>query len=222
MLSEFEKGWIEAGYELFVNEGPKGLKVEVLARTVGAGVGAGALMIVDRRNAETYLADEAIEIRSFNRINEKFGDKVHINVTSYNLKVLLTGEVPDEGIKAELEKAVAGIANVKGVVNEAQVGAVSGFQARSNDTYITSKVKARFIDANKFQANHVKVVTEAGTVFLLGLVTRKEADEAAEIARTTAGVKKVVRVFEYVEIREAQRLDNRPAEEAKPKPAEPK
>jgi osmotically-inducible protein OsmY len=189
---------------------------------VATGVGAGALMIVDRRNAETYLADEAIEIRSFNRINEKFGDKVHINVTSYNLKVLLTGEVPDEGIKAELEKAVAGIANVKGVVNEAQVGAVSGFQARSNDTYITSKVKARFIDANKFQANHVKVVTEAGTVFLLGLVTRKEADEAAEIARTTAGVKKVVRVFEYVEIREAQRLDNRPAEEAKPKPAEPK
>ncbi|MBL8502428.1 MAG: BON domain-containing protein [Rhodocyclaceae bacterium] len=189
---------------------------------VATGVGAGALMIVDRRTAETYLADEAIEIRSFNRINEKFGDKVHINVTSYNLKVLLTGEVPDEGIKAELEKAVAGIANVKGVVNEAQVGAVSGFQARSNDTYITSKVKARFIDANKFQANHVKVVTEAGTVFLLGLVTRKEADEAAEIARTTAGVKKVVRVFEYVEIREAQRLDNRPAEEAKPKPAEPK
>ena len=189
---------------------------------VATGVGAGALMIVDRRNAETYLADEAIEIRSFNRINEKFGDKVHVNVTSYNMKVLLTGEVPDEGIKAELEKAVAGIANVKGVVNEAQVGAVSGFQARSNDTYITSKVKARFIDANKFQANHVKVVTEAGTVFLLGLVTRKEADEAAEIARTTAGVKKVVRVFEYVEIREAQRLDNRPAEEAKPKPAEPK
>ena len=189
---------------------------------VATGVGAGALMIVDRRNAETYLDDEAIEIRSFNRINEKFGDKVHINVTSYNLKVLLTGEVPDEGIKAELEKAVAGIANVKGVVNEAQVGAVSCFQARSNDTYITSKVKARFIDANKCQANHVKVVTEAGTVFLLGLVTRKEADEAAEIARTTAGVKKVVRVFEYVEIREAQRLDNRPAEEAKPKPAEPK
>lgn len=184
---------------------------------VATGVGAGALMIVDRRNAETYLADEAIEIRSLNRISEKFGDKVHVNVTSYNLKVLLTGEVPDEGIKADLEKAVAGIANVKGVTNEVQVGAVSSFQARSNDTYITSKVKARFIDANKFQANHVKVVTEAGTVFLLGLVTRKEADDAAEIARTTAGVKKVVRVFEYVELREAQRLDNRPAEDAKQK-----
>ena len=189
---------------------------------VATGVGAGALMIVDRRAGETFLADEAIEIRSLNRINEKFGDKVHVNVTSYNMKVLLTGEVPDAGIKDELEKAVAGIINVKGVTNEVAIGAISDFSARSNDTYITSKVKARFIDANKFQVNHVKVVTEAGTVFLLGLVTRKEADEAAEIARTTAGVKKVVRVFEYVEIREAQRLDNRPAEEAKPKPAEPK
>ena len=153
---------------------------------VATGVGAGALMIVDRRNAETYLADEAIEIRAFNRINEKFADKVHVNVTSYNLKVLLTGEVPDAGIKDELEKAIAGVANVKGVTNEVTIGASSSFGARSNDTYITSKVKARFIDANKFQANHVKVVTEAGTVFLLGLVTRKEADDAAEIARFDA------------------------------------
>lgn len=179
---------------------------------VATGVGAGALMIVDRRAAETYLADEAIEIRSLNRINEKFGDKVHINVTSYNMKVLLTGEVPDGGIKDELEKAIAGVTNVKGVTNEVTVGPISSFSARSNDTYITSKVKARFIDARKFQANHVKVVTEAGTVFLLGLVTRQEADDAAEIARTTAGVKKVVRVFEYVEIRDAERLDRRPAE----------
>ena len=182
---------------------------------VATGVGAGALMIVDRRNAETYLADEAIEIRSFNRINEKFGDKVHINVTSYNLKVLLTGEVPDAGIKDELEKAVAGIINVKGVTNEVTIGAISDCSARSNDTYITSKVKARFIDANKFQVNHVKVVTEAGTVFLLGLVTRKEAEDAVEIARTTAGVKKVVRIFEYIEFKDAQRLDKRPPEEAK-------
>lgn len=179
---------------------------------VATGVGAGALMIVDRRNAETYLADEAIEIRALNRINEKFADKVHVNVTSYNLKVLLTGEVPDAGIKDELEKAIAGVANVKGVTNEVTIGASSSFGARSNDTYITSKVKARFIDANKFQANHVKVVTEAGTVFLLGLVTRKEADDAAEIARTTADVKKVVRVFEYVVIREKPQADKPPEE----------
>ena len=186
---------------------------------VATGVGAGALMIADRRNAETYLADEAIEIRAFNRINEKFADKVHVNVTSYNLKVLLTGEVPEAGIKEELEKTIAGVANVKGVTNEVTIGASSSFGARSNDTYITSKVKARFIDANKFQANHVKVVTEAGTVFLLGLVTRKEADDAAEIARTTADVKKVVRVFEYVQIREAQQLDSRPPEDTKTSPA---
>lgn len=184
---------------------------------VATGVGAGALMIVDRRAGETYLADEAIEIRSLNRISEKFGDKVHVNVTSYNMKVLLTGEVPDAGIKDELEKAVAGVTNVKGVTNEMQVGGISSFSARSNDTYITSKVKARFIDANKFQVNHVKVVTEAGTVFLLGLVTRKEAEDAAEIARTTAGVKKVVRIFEYIEFKDAQRLDNRPPEETKAK-----
>ena len=185
---------------------------------VATGIGAGALMIVDRRAGETYLADEAIEIRSFNRISEKFGDKVHVNVTSYNMKALLTGEVPDEGIKADLEKAIAGVINVKGVTNEVTVGGISSFSARSNDTYITSKVKARFIDANKFQVNHVKVVTESGTVFLLGLVTRKEGDDAAEIARTTAGVKKVVRVFEYIEFKDAQRLDNRPPEETKAKP----
>lgn len=184
---------------------------------VATGVGAGALMIADRRAGETYLADEAIEIRALNRINEKFGDKVHVNVTSYNMKVLITGEVPDAGIKDELEKAVAGVINVKGVTNEVAVGGISSFSARSNDTYITSKVKARFIDANKFQVNHVKVVTEAGTVFLLGLVTRKEADDAVEIARTTAGVKKVVRIFEYIEFKDAQRLDNRPPEEAKAK-----
>jgi osmotically-inducible protein OsmY len=189
---------------------------------VATGVGAGALMIVDRRPGETYLADEAIEIRSLNRINEKFGDKVHVNVTSYNMKVLLTGEVPDAGIKADLEKAIAGVTNVKGITNEVQIAGISSFSARSNDTYITSKVKARFIDANKFQVNHVKVVTEAGTVFLLGLVTRKEGDDAAEIARTTAGVKKVVRVFEYIEFKDALRLDNRPPEDARGKPAEGK
>jgi osmotically-inducible protein OsmY len=184
---------------------------------VATGVGAGALMIVDRRAGETYLADEAIEIRALNRINEKFGDKVHVNVTSYNMKVLLTGEVPDAGIRDELEKAVAGVINVKGVINEVTVAPISGFSARSNDTYVTSKVKARFIDANKFQVNHVKVVTEAGTVFLLGLVTRKEGDDAAEIARTTAGVKKVVRVFEYIEFKDAQKLDSRQPEEARQK-----
>jgi osmotically-inducible protein OsmY len=184
---------------------------------VAAGVGAGALMIVDRRNSETYLADEAIEIRAVSRINEKFGERAHINVTSYNLKVLLTGEAPDANQAAEVEKLVASVPNVKAVTNEIQAAGVSNFSARSNDSFITSKVKGRFIEANKFQPQHVKVVTEAGTVFLLGLVTRKEADDAAEVARTTGGVRKVVRVFDYIGEDEARRLDNRPPEDTKPK-----
>jgi len=177
---------------------------------VATGVGAGALMIADRRASETYIADEAIEVRVLNRISEKFGSNTHINATSYNMKVLLTGEAPDAAARDEVEKIAAGVDNVKGVANEVQIGPASTFTARSNDTYITSKVKARFVDASKFQANHVKVVTEAGTAYLLGIVTRKEADDAVEITRTTSGVKKVVRVFEYVDPAEAQRLDRRP------------
>ncbi|MDR2240217.1 MAG: BON domain-containing protein [Zoogloeaceae bacterium] len=182
---------------------------------IATGVGAGTLMAIDRRPSETYLADEAIEVRALNRVSDKFSSKVHINATSYNMKVLLTGEAPDAAARDEIEKITASVANVKGVTNDIYVGPVSGFSDRSNDTYITSKVKARFIDANKFKPNHVKVVTEAGVVYLLGLVTSKEADDAAEIARTTAGVKKVVRVFEYISTSEAQRLDGPP-----PKPAE--
>lgn len=182
---------------------------------VATGVGAGALLIADRRASETYLADEAIEIRSLNRINEKHGEKSHINVTSYNTKVLLTGEAPDAAAKAEIEKLVGGVPNVKAVTNEIQVAGASSFGARSNDSYVTAKVKGRFIEANKFSPNHVKVVTEANVVYLLGLVTRAEGDAATEIARTTAGVQKVVRVFDYIGEADARRLDNRPPEDAK-------
>jgi len=178
---------------------------------VAAGAGAGVLMITDRRPSETYLADEAIEIRSMNRLNEKLGDKAHANVTSYNMKVLLTGETPNAAIKEEAEKVVAGVVNVKGVMNEMQVAGNSNFGSRSNDTYITSKVKARFIEADKFRTTHVKVVTEASVVYLLGMVTKKEADDATEITRTTGGVQKVVRMFDYIDEAEARRLDNKPA-----------
>ncbi len=181
---------------------------------VAAGAGASVLMITDRRPSETYLADEAIEIRTMLRLNERLGDKVHINVTSYNMKVLLTGEAPDAAAKDEAEKIAAGVVNVKGVMNEIQVVGSSSFGSRSNDTYITSKVKARFIEADKFRATHVKVVTEATVVYLLGVVTRQEADDATEITRTTSGVRKVVRMFEYIDDAEARRLDNKPANPA--------
>ena len=191
------------------------LSTTLLAGCFGAavvGVGAGALMAADRRITESYLADEGIEIRAGNRISEKFGSNAHVNVTSFNRMVLLTGEVPDTAARAEIEKLVAGVPNVKSTVNELQIGSPSSLAGRTSDSYITSKVKARFVDTNKFSANHVKVVTEAGTVYLLGLVTQREADDAVDIARTTSGVLKVVRVFEVISGDDAQRLDRRQAE----------
>jgi osmotically-inducible protein OsmY len=186
------------------------------------GVGAGALMLADRRNSETYIADEGMEVRTANRINEKYGDKAHVNVTSYNRMVLLTGEVPTEAIKTDVEKLAAGVPNVKSISNELAIAGSSSFGGRSNDAYITSKVKARFVDANKFSPNHVKVVTEAGVVFLLGLVTQAEANAAVDIARTTGGVQKVVRVFEIISPEQAKALDNRPDPGPEPKPADGK
>ena len=198
------------------------LCVPLLAGCVGAavvGVGAGALMLADRRNSETYLSDESMEIRATSRINEKYGDKVHVNVTSYNRMLLLTGEVPTAPIKADVEKIASGVPNVKSISNELAIAGPASFAARSNDSYITSKVKARFVDAGKFSPNLVKVVTEAGVVFLLGLVTQAEADAAVEIARTTGGVLKVVRVFEIISPEQARVLDRKPppAPEGAPK-----
>ena len=185
--------------------------VPVLAGCFGAvavGAGAGALALADRRVSETYLADEAIEIRAVNRINERLGDKIHVNATSYNRMLLLTGEATSQAVKDEAEKLVREIPNVKAITNELVVGGISSFGNRSNDTYLTSKVKARFVDHSRFAANHVKVVSEAGAVYLLGLVTQAEADAAVDIARTTGGVLKVVRVFEIIRPEEAKRIDN--------------
>ena len=183
----------------------------ILAGCFGAaavGVGAGALMLTDRRNPETYVSDEGMEIRALNRIGEKYGDKVHVNAVSFNRMMLLTGEVPTEVIKADVEKLAAGVPNVKSISNELAIAGPSTYGGRSNDSYITSKVKARFVDAGKFSPNHVKVITEAGVVFLLGLVTQAEANAAVEITRTTGGVQKVVRVFEIITPEQARAIDH--------------
>jgi osmotically-inducible protein OsmY len=161
------------------------------------GAGAAVVSVENRRTTGAQFEDESIELRAANRIRERFGDKAHINVTSYNRAVLLTGEAPEERIKAEAEKIVLGLANVRGVTNEIQIEGSSSLGSRSNDGFITSKVKARFVDASRFNVLHVKVVTESGIVYLLGIVTEKEADAAVEIARTTGGVRKVVKIFEY-------------------------
>jgi len=164
------------------------------------GAGAAAMASDDRRSIGAQTEDKEIDLRGESRISSRFGDKVHINVTSYNRNVLLTGEAPDAATKEQIEKLVREIPNVRGVVNEIQIAGVSAYSARGNDSYLTSKVKARFIDnSGGFSANQVKVVTESSAVYLLGLVTRKEAEAAVEIARTTGGVQKVVRVFEYID-----------------------
>lgn len=164
------------------------------------GAGAAVLAADDRRSVGAQAEDKDIALRAESRVGDRYGDKVHVNVTSYNRNVLLTGEAPDAATKTEVERIMREIPNVRGVVNEIQIAGVSSFSARGNDSYLTSKVKARFLDnSSSFSVNHVKVVTEAGVVYLLGLVTRKEAEAAVEIARTTGGVQKVVRVFEYIE-----------------------
>lgn len=162
-------------------------------------VGAGAAVVAfeDRRSTGAQIDDETIELRAGNRIDDRFGSRVHVNVTSYNRYVLLTGEVPDEAARAEVEKIARGVTNVLGVTNELQVAGISSATSRSNDTLITANVKARLLNSDKFNGIHVKVVTEASVVYLLGIVTEQEAADAVELARTTSGVRKVVKMFEY-------------------------
>ena len=162
------------------------------------GIGAAVLMVDDRRSTGVYVEDENNEWKARGRLIERFKD-VHVNVTSFNLNVLLTGEVPSEQMKQEIGDAIRSIASVKMVTNELSVGGNTAYTARTNDTFITTNVKTRFINNGKFSINHVKVVTEAGTAYLMGIVTREEGDAATELARTTSGVSRVVKVFEYIE-----------------------
>jgi osmotically-inducible protein OsmY len=163
-----------------------------------AGAAGGAVMVAtDRRSAGAQLDDESIELKVLTQTTNEFGERIHVNVTSYNGIVLLTGEVPDQGAWASVGNIAKNTEKVRGVHNEVIVAPLSDFSSRSNDTYITSKVKTRMIEANKFPPNAVKVVTERGVVYLMGIVSREEGDAAAEITATTAGVVRVVKFFQY-------------------------
>ena len=163
-----------------------------------ATVGTGVAVSQDRRTGGMLVEDQNIESKSNRRISEKMGDNAHVNVTSFNRNVLLTGEVSSESARKEIEQAVKSVEHVRNVVNEIAVTPVSSFTSRSNDALITSKVKGRFMDGGKFQINHVKVITEDSVVYLLGIVNADEAGSAVDIARSTDGVRKVVKVFEYM------------------------
>jgi osmotically-inducible protein OsmY len=156
----------------------------------------GTMVATDRRTSGAQLEDEGIEMRAAGRIRENLGDRVHVNVTSYNRRVLITGEVPNAQDKQLVEQVVSRVENVVSVVNElAELGNTT-FTQRSSDVLVTSRIKAGLVDAKDLVSNAFKVVTERGTTYLLGRVTQREADRATEIARSTSGVQKVVRVFE--------------------------
>ena len=163
------------------------------------GIAGTVVMSQDRRTVGTITEDAGIELKSATRLGQKLKEGVHINATSYNRMLLLTGEVPDAAAREEAERIARSVENVRGVYNELAVSGVSSFGTRTNDAILTSKVKARFVDAQKFNPLHVKVVTANNVVYLLGLVKKQEAADATEVARTTSGVQKVVRVFEYLD-----------------------
>ncbi len=181
---------------------------------IGGAIWGGTMLVSDRRTSGTQIDDQAIELKSVRRIADVIGDRGHVNVTSYNRLVLLSGEVPTEADKAAVEQAVARIDNVRSIVNELTLAAPSSLSARSNDTLMTSKVKASMVDAKDIQANAYKVVTERGVVYLMGRVTEREANRAADIARGVSGVQKVVKVFDVVS--EGELADTQPKTLAKP------
>ncbi|TSE20942.1 Osmotically-inducible protein Y [Tepidimonas alkaliphilus] len=172
----------------------------------GAAVGGTVLVATDRRTTATQLEDQTIELKVANRVREQLGERARVNATSFNRKVLLTGEVASEADRQAVLRIVQGVENVMGVVDELAVMGSPSLSARSSDALLTARVKAAFVDARDLSANAIKVTTERGTVYLMGLVTAREAQRAAEVARAVPGVQRVVRVFEIISEAELARL----------------
>ena len=195
-----------------------GLSACVAPLMVGGFVG-GTMVASDRRTSGAQLEDQGIEIRASARIREQIGSGVNINVTSYNRQVLLTGEVSKAQEKQLAEQILARVENVRSVVNELAVAPNSSLSDRANDALISGKVKASMVDSRDVFANAYKVVTERGTVYLMGRVTQREANRAVEIARGVSGVQKIIRVFETISEEELKTLQPEPPSQAPVAPA---
>lgn len=174
----------------------------VLSGCVGVvlgGAAGGASIINDPRTAGSQVEDESIELKAGTRLrgHKELDQQVHINVTSYNQVVLLTGEAPTEDMRAQVFELAKGIEKVRTVHNEITIAAPTPLTSRTTDSWLTTSVKAKIVGAEELNAIRIKVVSEAGTVYLLGLVTHKEGDLAAQLASQTAGVQRVVKLFEY-------------------------
>lgn len=187
---------------------------------VGAGAAAGVMTAHDRRTTGTQADDEGLEWKAAQQIPENYKNDAHVNFTAFNRRLLITGEVPSEEARNVIGERVGRLEGVKEVFNETVVGAASSLSSRTNDSYVTSKVKARLVDEKTISANHVKVVTEAGVVYLMGIVTEREGKVAVAVTRTTAGVRKVVNLTEVISDAEAKRLQTLPSAGTAP-PSQP-
>lgn len=183
-----------------------------------AGAAAGVISYHDRRTTGTQADDETIEWKASARIPDQYKNFSSVNFTSYNKRLLITGEVPNEEAKAAIEAQTRMVDGIREVYNELGIGPVSPLGSRSNDGFISSKVKARLVDSNQISANHIKVVTQRGIVHLMGIVNEREAKVAIAVARTTAGVLKVVNIMEVLDEGETQRIDSQNLGARKPPP----
>jgi hypothetical protein len=174
------------------------LGLSACAPLVLGGMMGGAMVASDRRTTGIQLEDEGIERRSASARDENFGSKEHVNFTSYNRQVLITGEVSSDRVRQQVEQLVGRVENVRLVANELAVGPASSFADRSNDVLLVAKVKAAMVDSEDVFAIIYKVVAERGTVYLMGRVTQREANRATDVVRGVNGVKRVVKVFEYI------------------------
>lgn len=181
------------------------------APLVVGGMATGVIVATDRRTSGIQLEDEGIELRAASRLRDVLGDRGHVNVTSFNRQVLLTGEVPTEQDKGAVERAIGQVENVRLVLNELAVQDSTTFSQRSNDTLVTGRVKAAIVDARDLTVNAFKVVTERGTVYLMGRVTQREAGRVTEVVRSVQGVARVVRALEIISEEELARVQPKPA-----------
>ncbi|MEX1168141.1 MAG: BON domain-containing protein [Hydrogenophaga sp.] len=172
---------------------------------VGSAV-TGAMVATDRRSSGAQLDDQGIELRAANRLQDKLGNRARVSVTSYNRRVLLTGEVASEAVKAEAEAVVKDMSNVEVVFNELAIANSPTLRDRASDSLVTARVKGGLVEIKEISANSFKVVTENNTVYLMGRVTQKESEMATEVARTSKGVERVVRVMEILTPEELARL----------------
>ena len=187
---------------------------------VGGALLGGGLVATDRRTSGAQLEDEGIELRANGRIRENVGERVHVNVTSYNRKVLLTGEVPNEQDKKLVEQIVSRVENVREIVNELAVQGSTTLTNRSSDSLVTGRVKAALVEAKDLYANAFKISTERGTTYVMGRVTQREAARATEVIRSVGGVQKLVRVLEIISEEELLRtLPQPPKPEQNNRPA---